>query len=439
MHGGTQEAKTIAVALAFPSRVPLQLKAIPPSAGSSRNGTEAVFKYESPNKYLGMWITSPQALLSRIIADRMIEHRSLGLTTRGDQIAACAIVTVILAGLFVILRFYTRTRMLNILGRDDWFILAALLFSVANTVAMVIQVQHGLGQHMALLSTEQLTVFLKGSYVSIPMYNISLTLAKISVLFTYMRIFTTRSTRRICNVILVIVIIYGLWATLSAFFTCIPINAYWDLTIKGKCLPKGPVWFANAGINIATDFGIVLVPATLIRQLQLSMRQKIGLYMVFMVGLFICIVSILRLHSLYLATITKDPTWENIGVANWSNIELNTAILCACLPTLRPLILRLFPSLLPSGHGRTAYYQPSSGNTAFRTGNKSYVASNMDRTIKRTIVVDTSSETGIVTSTDDFPLTDMDSEDAYSRKKGDIEDGEVTSSAARSNTSSAAR
>lgn len=57
----------------------------------------------------------------------MIERRSLGLTTRGDQIAACAIVTVSLAGLFVILRFYTRTRMLNILGRDDWCILAALV------------------------------------------------------------------------------------------------------------------------------------------------------------------------------------------------------------------------------------------------------------------------------------------------------------------------
>ncbi|KAH7067024.1 hypothetical protein BKA63DRAFT_425415 [Paraphoma chrysanthemicola] len=369
----------------------------------------------------------------------MIEHRSLGLTSRGDQVAACAIVTVISAGLFVILRFYTRTRMLNILGRDDWCILGALVFSIGNTITMVIQVQNGLGQHMGLLSSEQLTVFLQGAYSSIPLYNISLTLAKISVLFQYMRIFTTRSTTRICNVLLVIVIVYGLWATLSAIFSCIPVNAFWDGTVKGKCLPKGPVWFVNAGINIATDFMIVLVPATLIRQLQLSARQKIGLYMVFMVGLFICIVSILRLHSLYLASITKDPTYENVGVANWSCIELNTAILCACLPTLRPLIVRLFPSLLPSGHGRANYYQPSSGNTAFRSGNKSYVASNMDRTIKRTIVVDSASETAIVTSTDDFPLTDMDSEDAYSRKKGDIEDGEANSASARSNTNSAAR
>jgi hypothetical protein len=117
------------------------------------------------------------------------------------------------------------------------------------------------------------------------MYNVSLTLAKVSVLFQYMRIFTTRSTTRICIVLLVIVVVYGVWATVSAIFTCIPVAAYWDGTIKGKCLPKGPIWFINGGINIATDFMIVLVPATLIRQLQLSATQKIGLYMVFMVGI----------------------------------------------------------------------------------------------------------------------------------------------------------
>ncbi len=126
---------------------------------------------------------------------------------------------------------------------------------------------------------------IKACYFTIPLYNISLTLAKISVLFQYLRIFTTRNFTRICYVQMVIVIIYGLWATLSSVFFCIPIASFWDATIKGKCLPNGPVWFANAGINIATDVMIILMPAPLIRRLQLSARQKIGLYMIFMVGL----------------------------------------------------------------------------------------------------------------------------------------------------------
>lgn len=37
-----------------------------------------------------------------------------------------------------------------------------------------------------------------------------------------------------------------------------------------------------------------------------------------------------------------------MGAAAWSSIEVNVAIICACLPTLKPLIIRIFPSLLGS-------------------------------------------------------------------------------------------
>ncbi|EMD66873.1 hypothetical protein COCSADRAFT_135290 [Bipolaris sorokiniana ND90Pr] len=348
----------------------------------------------------------------------MVAQRSLGLTTRGDLVAACAIASVSIAGLFVILRFITRTRMLNILGYDDWCIFVSLIFSIANTTGMVIQAENGLGQHIFLLPPQQLTVFLKAVYITIPLYNVSLTFAKISVLFQYLRIFTTRNVKRICYVQLVIVIVYGLWATLSAIFFCIPIASFWDVNVKGKCLPNGLIWFTNAGINIATDIMIVIIPAPLIKRLQLSARQKIGLYLVFMVGLFICIVSILRLHSLYLATITTDPSWENVGVANWSSVELNTAISCACLPTLRPLIVRFLPSLIPSSHGRASYYPPGSGINANRSGGKSFAASGLRRTTKRKSVPDSASETAIVNSVDDFPLTDIEVSNTHPHKGG---------------------
>lgn len=133
-------------------------------------------------------------------------------------------------------------------------------------------------------SLEQVAHAIKASYVTIILYNISLTLAKLSVLFQYLRIFTTPNVKRICYAQMVIIIIYGLWTVLSSIFVCSPIASFWDVTIKGKCLPKGPIWFTNAGINIVTDIMIVLIPAPLIRRLQLSRRQKIGLYMVFMIG-----------------------------------------------------------------------------------------------------------------------------------------------------------
>lgn len=68
----------------------------------------------------------------------------------------------------------------------------------------------------------------------------------------------------------------------------------------------------------------------------------------------ICVVSIVRLPFLIVAAKSKDPTGDNPAVAKWSIVELNVAIICSSLTTLRPLILRWFPTIFGSvdGHGQ---------------------------------------------------------------------------------------
>lgn len=61
-----------------------------------------------------------------------------------------------------------------------------------------------------------------------------------------------------------------------------------------------------------------------------------------------CIISIVRLESLVVFLSTDDIAWNNGMAAIWSCVEMNTGILCSCLPTLRPHIARIFPSLSQS-------------------------------------------------------------------------------------------
>jgi hypothetical protein len=35
----------------------------------------------------------------------------------------------------------------------------------------------------------------------------------------------------------------------------------------------------------------------------------------------------------------------------WTIIEMNVSIICACLPQIRPLIVKLFPKLMPASYG----------------------------------------------------------------------------------------
>jgi hypothetical protein len=62
-------------------------------------------------------------------------------------------------------------------------------------------------------------------------------------------------------------------------------------------------------------------------------------------GTSTCVISIVRLFSLYSAINTTDATWDNVPASYWTVVELNCGIICACLSTLRPLLSKLVPSV----------------------------------------------------------------------------------------------
>lgn len=58
-------------------------------------------------------------------------------------------------------------------------------------------------------------------------------------------------------------------------------------------------------------------------------------------------ISVIRIVSIMLLDFA-DFTYELATIANWGSAEVNLAIICACLTTLKPLITKLFPRLLRS-------------------------------------------------------------------------------------------
>lgn len=97
----------------------------------------------------------------------------------------------------------------------------------------------------------------------------------------------------------------------------------------------------------------------------------------------VCIISFLRLYSLHIASVTTDPTWDNIGIAIWSNVEVNIAIICPSLTTLRPLLSHLFPHILSTA-GSPVYDQFSTGNHgASRRTNRTNTLQRTDTVVAR--------------------------------------------------------
>jgi hypothetical protein len=55
----------------------------------------------------------------------------------------------------------------------------------------------------------------------------------------------------------------------------------------------------------------------------------------------------------------NDPTFTTVDTAMWSSIEQSVAILCGCLPTLRPLFRRMYGST-DHDHSRKSSSHPRS-------------------------------------------------------------------------------
>lgn len=59
----------------------------------------------------------------------------------------------------------------------------------------------------------------------------------------------------------------------------------------------------------------------------------------------VTIISIVRLQTLITFANSSNPSWDNLRVSQWSTIEVNVGIICACMPTLRLILVKLFPAL----------------------------------------------------------------------------------------------
>ncbi|THV77446.1 hypothetical protein D6C92_01214 [Aureobasidium pullulans] len=307
--------------------------------------------------------------------------------SRGSTGVIVAAVSTSIAFVALSLRLMTRAFIVRNVGPEDYVVLVAFALSVALTALICVEVQHGQGRHYSTVSPEELEqlnkvslperfpgsllTYLKAFWASVPVYQASLTLTKISILLQYRRVFVGTGIQRFILGSIGVVIIYGLWSVLSTAFMCSPVSYFWDRSISGHCLSRLGVWFSNSALNIITDIVICVMPFPVLNKLHLPRKQKYALMAVFGLGLFVCLTSILRLKSLYDISVSDDITWDNTPAAYWSSLEVNFAVIAACLPTLRKTISRFFPRFFSS-------YSNSDSNHRYLPSRKTKTKSRAD-------------------------------------------------------------
>ncbi|EXL99699.1 hypothetical protein NOF04DRAFT_5293 [Fusarium oxysporum II5] len=266
-----------------------------------------------------------------------------------SAVAIAVMATLSSISLIVVsLRVYARAIMLRNFGVDDACAILACLLTIADACIIATNVRNGLGSHISTLSGEQISNFLRMFYFSTVVYNLALAVIKTIFLLQYYRAIPVRHYKKTYITSVVLVTCWSLSQIFLNTFMCVPIASFWDVTIKGTCILNKSSFYVSAAGNILTDILIMALPIPVLRSLKLGRRQKWILMSVFCLGIFTCLISLVRIKFLNIGT---DITWHNVESASWSVSELCCGIICACVPTLRPLL---------SGHERGSSHDQSS-------------------------------------------------------------------------------
>lgn len=188
---------------------------------------------------------------------------------------------------------------------------------------------------------------------------------KTSILIFYLRLSkNTQQILRIASwVVLGIVNIAGVVLTFLNIFQCNPVIAAFSLyRYQAQCIPLLTEFICSAPVNIVTDLAILALPIPVLTGMRLPKRQKYILVFTFSLGIFVTIVDVVRIYYLQQAISfvptapSNDPdalfgdspefAWNASLSLMWSAVEVNVGMICACIPTLKPLILKILPSVL---------------------------------------------------------------------------------------------
>lgn len=146
---------------------------------------------------------------------------------------------------------------------------------------------------------------------------------------------------------------------MTVLLQCRPISYNWTNWRGeggGQCVNISAVAWANAAVSIALDLFMLAVPLSQLRALKLHWKKKIGVALMFIVGTFVTIVSIIRLASLVEFRESTNLTWDYWAVSLWSTVEITVGIICACMPSMRLILVRVAPKIFDATLIRPSQY-----------------------------------------------------------------------------------
>ncbi|KAF2733121.1 hypothetical protein EJ04DRAFT_565396 [Polyplosphaeria fusca] len=290
---------------------------------------------------------------------------------RGNVIIAVTTTFFFTAFIFVILRFLTKRLRKIKCHSEDYLILAALILALGLWIESFFAVKYGAGQHSLRVYEEHGVDYISKSlqvlFALEINYNLAHLVIKASILMFYRTIFTfvVVPFKYAWFTIFAYVISNAIASVIVVFVQCQPLAFTWNgpKGSEGKCGNLTANEIGTGVIIMLADFMLLVLPMPILWTLHIPRKEKIMLCGLFALGSLTSIASIIRITYIGKVVSSLDFTYVMLNALMWyvslpifagkadfqdaqplilwlkrrSILEVNLGIVCACIPTIKPL------------------------------------------------------------------------------------------------------
>ncbi|KAK0624955.1 hypothetical protein B0T17DRAFT_257252 [Bombardia bombarda] len=261
--------------------------------------------------------------------------------SRAKTLVSCSISFTFLSLLFMLLRFCCKVRYGRKFEWADYILAFSWVLLLASAGLTIAATRYQFGEHNEYVSQadrEMTTILIA---VEESLNAICIGFAQTSVALSVLR-FTSKPWEKALIWFIILSVQFTKWlSSIFVFTACTPITRRADPTIPGECWDLDTLATFSAftsGWSGAMNFVVVIISWYLIWRTQMRIEEKIGLVVVFGLGIISTVAAAIKTCSLVSAILSPDASWSMARMVLWMLLEAAVIIMAASIPYLRLML-----------------------------------------------------------------------------------------------------
>ncbi|RCI10277.1 hypothetical protein L249_8579 [Ophiocordyceps polyrhachis-furcata BCC 54312] len=253
-------------------------------------------------------------------------------TSMGIAIISVCLVLATVTGL---IRLYSRICVKKI-HVEDFLGFAAFVFFVASGWSLLAFGHYGgFFVHQWNVQAKTMITISYVLYFFPIFYCATMMFAKTAILLEWTRLFVPiirNSFYWISRVTTFINVFLYLSVIVATSLYCVPVEKVWHKWVPGRCLNRKAVDTCVAVFNLAIDLLILALPQRIIWSLKIDTSRKIGVSIVFSVGLLACACAVARTYLVIQLDFTGDVTYKLCETFMFAYSEMTCVLMVFFVP-----------------------------------------------------------------------------------------------------------